>query len=105
MKKRPARKNKVKGVLTLSDGKAVVDDRNDKKQSPHCPLGNNSHDLDVEISAKWKERGGANSYLNRSYVMGPMKRYRNHKMQEIVQIEEPARYLLENTQLIFMASR
>ena len=103
MKKRPARKNKVKGVLTLSDGKAVVDDRNDKKQSPRCPLGNSNRDLDAEISTKWKERGGANSYLNRSYVMGPMKRYR--KMKEIVQIEEPARYVLVNTQLVFMASR
>ena len=45
VKERPARQSKVKGFLTMSDGK-VAADVNDKKQPPHCPLCNSSHDLD-----------------------------------------------------------
>ena len=46
VKERPARRNKVKGFLTVSDGKAAADDKNDKKEPPHSPLCNSSHDLD-----------------------------------------------------------
>ena len=42
---RPARRNKVKGLLIVSDGKTADDDRNDMKQPPQCPLCNSSHDL------------------------------------------------------------
>ena len=45
VKERPARRNKVKGFLTVSDEKTAADDKNDKKP-PHCPLCNSSHDLD-----------------------------------------------------------
>ena len=43
--KKPARRNKVKDFLIVSDGKTAADDRNDKKQPPQCPLCNSSHDL------------------------------------------------------------
>ena len=46
LKDRPTRRSKVKGFLTLPDGKAAVHDQNDKKQPPLCPLCNSSHDLD-----------------------------------------------------------
>ena len=46
VKERLARKSKVKGFLTVSDGKVATGDRIDKKQPPHCPLCNSSHDLD-----------------------------------------------------------
>ena len=46
VKERPARRNKVKNFLTVSDERAPADDRNDKKKPPHCPLCNSSHDLD-----------------------------------------------------------
>ena len=46
VKERPARRNKVKGFLTVSGEKATADDENDKKKPPHCPLCNSSHDLD-----------------------------------------------------------
>ena len=36
--------------------------------------------------------------------MGAMKRYCNHILLAIVQFKEPARYVLVNTQLVFMAS-
>ena len=39
-----ARKNKVKGFSTVSDGNAASDDRYDKKPS-HCTLCSSSHDL------------------------------------------------------------
>ena len=45
VKERSARRNKFKGFLTVSDGKAAADDKNSKKP-PHCPLCNSSHDLD-----------------------------------------------------------
>ena len=46
VKERPARRNKIKGFLTVSGEKAAADDKNDKKKPPHCPLCNGSHDLD-----------------------------------------------------------
>ena len=61
--------------------------------------------MNAEISMKWKYKGGANSYLNRSYVIGAMKRYCNHILLIIAQFEEPARYVLVNTKLVFMAQR
>ena len=60
--------------------------------------------MNAEISTKWKWKGGTNSYLNRNYVMGAMKRHRNHILLVIVQFEEPVRYVLVSTQLVFMAS-
>ena len=104
MKERSTRRKKVKGFLTVSGEKAAADDKNDKKP-PHCPLCTSSHDLDeCRNFNKWKYKGGANSYLNRSYVMGAMKRYRNHILLVIAQFKEPARYVLVNTKLVFMAS-
>ena len=47
VKERPARRNKVKNFLTVSDEKAPANDRNDKKKPPQCPLCNSNHDLDV----------------------------------------------------------
>ena len=44
VKERSARRNKVKAFLTVSDGQAAADDKNNKKP-PHCPLCNSSHDL------------------------------------------------------------
>ena len=55
--------------------------------------------MNAEISTKWKWKGGTNSYLNRNYVMGAMKRHRNHILLVIVQFEEPVRYVLVSTQL------
>ena len=46
---------------------------------------------------RWKLRGGANFYLNRSYVIGAVKRCLNHILFAIVQLEEPARYVLLKT--------
>ena len=66
---------KSEGFFTVSDGKAPADDRNDKKNPPHCPLCNSGHDLDECRNFNEMEvEGVANSYLNRSYVMGAMKR-------------------------------
>ena len=36
VKERPIRRNKVRGFLTVPDGKAAADDRNDAKKPPHC---------------------------------------------------------------------
>ena len=85
MKERSARRNKVKDFLTVSDGKAAADGRNDKKKPPPCPMRNSSHDLDEcknfnKIEEEWRSK----FYLNRSYVMGAVKRYHNHILLTIV---------------------
>ena len=86
--------------------KAAADNKNDKKKPPQCPLCNSSHDLDEcrNFNEMEVEERRANSYLNRSYVMGAMKRYRSYILLVIAQFKEPARYVLVNTQLVFMAS-
>ena len=61
MKERSARRNKVKDFLTVSDGKAAADGRNDKKKPPPCPMCNSSHDLDEcknfnKIEEEWRSK-------------------------------------------------
>ena len=46
VKERPTRRNRVKVFLTVPGEKAAADDKNDKRNPPHCPLYNSSHDLD-----------------------------------------------------------
>ena len=46
VKDRPARKNNVKGFLTVSGEKTAADDKNNNKKPPHSPLCISSHDLD-----------------------------------------------------------
>ena len=46
VKERPARRNKVKGFLTVSGEKTAANDKKDKKKPPHSPLCNSSLDLD-----------------------------------------------------------
>ena len=64
-KERPTRRNKVKGFLTVSDGKAAADSRNDKKQPPHCPLSNSSHDLQECRNFNEMEVEGRSKFLSK----------------------------------------
>ena len=66
VKGRPARRSKVKGFLTISDGKADRnDDRNDKKQPPHCSLCNSSLDLDECRDFNQMEVEGRSKFLSK----------------------------------------
>ena len=62
---RPARRNKVKGFLTVSGEKATADDENDKKKPPHCPLCNSSHDLDECRNFNEMEVEGRSKFLSK----------------------------------------
>ena len=64
VKERPARRNKVKGFLTVSDEKTAADDKNDKKP-PHCPLCNSSHDLDECRNFNEMEVEGRSKFLSK----------------------------------------
>ena len=64
VKERPARRSKVKGCLTMSDGKAATGDRIDKKQPPQCPLCNSSHDLDECKNFNEMEVEGRSKFLS-----------------------------------------
>ena len=61
----PARRNKVKGFLTVSGEKATADDENDKKKPPHCPLCNSSHDLDECRNFNEMEVEGRSKFLSK----------------------------------------
>ena len=63
VKGRPARRNKIKGFLTVPDRKAAADDRNDKQQPPQCPLCNSSHDLDECRNFNEMEIEGRSKFL------------------------------------------
>ena len=65
VKERPARRNKVKGFLTVSGEKAAADDKNDKKKPPHCPLCNSSHDLDECRNFNEMEVEGRSKFLSK----------------------------------------
>ena len=65
VKERPARRNKVKGFLTVSDEKAAADDKNDKKKQPNCPLCNSSHDSDECRNFNEMEVEGRNKFLSK----------------------------------------
>ena len=64
VKERSSRRNKVKGFLTVSDGKAAADDKNNKKP-PHCPLCNNGHDLDECRNFNEMEVVGRSKFLSK----------------------------------------
>ena len=64
VKERSSRRNKVKGFLTVSDGKAAADDKNNKKP-PHCPLYNNGHDLDECRNFNEMEVVGRSKFLSK----------------------------------------
>ena len=68
VKERPIRRNKVKGFLTVSDGKAAADDRNDEKKPPHCSLCNSSHDLDECRNFHEMEVEGRSKFLSKQKV-------------------------------------
>ena len=65
VKERPARRNKVKGFLTVSDEKAAADDKNYKKKQPHCPLCNSSYDSDECRNFNEMEVEGRNKFLSK----------------------------------------
>ena len=67
VKERPIRRNKVRGFLTVSDGKAAADDRNDEKP-PHCSLCNSSHDLDECRNFHEMEVEGRSKFLSKQKV-------------------------------------
>ena len=88
--KKPARRNKVKDFLIVSDGKTAADDRNDKKQPPQCPLCNSSHDLgECRNFNKMEEQERSKFLSKQSYVIVAMKRHHSHILLTIVQFEEP----------------
>ena len=65
MKERPARRNKIKGFLTVPNRKAAADDRHDKKQPPQCPLCNSSPDLDECRNFNEMEVVGRSKFLSK----------------------------------------
>ena len=103
VKERPARMNKVTGFLTMSDGKAAADDRNNQKQPPHFTLRNsnlgecrNLNEMKLEGRSKFlsKQKLYYECYENIS---------QSHTARNCPTLK-PARYVLVNTQLVFMAS-
>ena len=103
VKERPARMNKVTGFLTMSDGKAAADDRNNQKQPPHFTLRNsnlgecrNLNEMKLEGRSKFlsKQKLYYGCYENIS---------QSHTARNCPTLK-PARYVLVNTQLVFMAS-
>ena len=103
VKERPARMNKVTGFLTMSDGKAAADDRNNQKQPPHFTL-RNSNLGECRNLNEMKLEGRSKFLSKQKLYYGCYENISQSHTARNCPTPKPARYVLVNTQLVFMAS-
>ena len=103
VKERPARMNKVTGFLTMSDGKAAADDRNNQKQPPHFTL-RNSNLGECRNLNEMKLEGRSKFLSKQKLYYGCYENISQSHTARNCPTPKPAIYVLVNTQLVFMAS-